>query len=46
MSHQAIGIYYKFILSGVAFLINYVSERKGKHRQKLVKNVMRKCCLI
>lgn len=28
MSHQAIGIYYKFILSGVAFLINYVSERK------------------
>ena len=33
MSHQAIGIYYKFILSGVAFLINYVSERKGKHRQ-------------
>lgn len=29
MSHQAIGIYYKFILSGVAFLINYVSERKG-----------------
>lgn len=30
MSHQAIGIYYKFILSGVAFLINYVSERKGK----------------
>ena len=33
MSHQAIGIYYKFILSVVAFLINYVSERKGKHRQ-------------
>lgn len=33
MSHQAIGIYYKFILSSVAFLINYVSERKGKHRQ-------------
>ena len=32
VSHQAIGIYYKFILS-VAFLINYVSERKGKHRQ-------------
>lgn len=30
MSHQAIGIYYKFILSGVAFLINYVSERKVK----------------
>ena len=33
VSHQAIGIYYKFILSDVAFLINYVSERKGKHRQ-------------
>ncbi len=33
MSHQAIGIYYKFILSDVAFLINYVSERKEKHRQ-------------
>ena len=27
------GIYCKFILSDVAFLINYVSERKGKHRQ-------------
>ncbi len=46
MSHQAIGIYYKFILSGVAFLINYVSERKGKHRQVCVKNVIGKCCLI
>lgn len=33
VSHQAIGNYYKFILSDVAFLINYVSERKGKHRQ-------------
>lgn len=33
VSHQAIGIYCKFILSDVAFLINYVSERKGKHRQ-------------
>lgn len=33
VSHQAIGIYYKFILPDVAFLINYVSERKGKHRQ-------------
>ncbi len=32
MSHQAIGIYYKFILSDVAFLINYVSKRKRKHR--------------
>ena len=46
MSHQAIGIYYKLILSGVAFLINYVSERKGKHRQVCVKNVIGKCCLI
>ena len=36
VSHQAIGIYYKFILSDVAFLINYVR----------VKNVMGKCCLI
>ena len=33
MSHQAIGIYYKFILSDVAFLINYVREGKGKQRQ-------------
>ena len=33
MSHQAMGIYCKFILSDVAFLIYYVSERKGKHRQ-------------
>ena len=33
MSHQAIGIYYKFILSDVAFLINYVSERKGKYKK-------------
>lgn len=30
MSHQAIGIYFNFILPDVAFLINYVSERKGK----------------
>lgn len=28
MSHQAMGIYYKFILFDVAFLISYVSERK------------------
>lgn len=31
MSHQAMGIYYKFILVDVAFLISYVSE--GEHRQ-------------
>ena len=33
MSHQAMGIYYKFILFDVAFLISYECERKGKHRQ-------------
>lgn len=33
MSCQTIGIYFNFMLPDVAFLINYVSERKGKHRQ-------------